>query len=99
MEVAAVPVTFKYVLFTPPAKLVVPRLVTVSEPKVDVAAKRLVEEAVVLKKLVLVALVDVEFKAVKFCKVVEPESNRLDSEVSPPVTVKVPVRLAAEEMV
>mgnify|MGYP001570348555 CR=1 FL=1 len=61
--------------------------------------KRLVLEAVVEKKLVVVALVEVLLSAVKFWRVVEPESNRLESEVRPPVAVKVPVKLAAEEMV
>ena len=34
----------------------------------------------------------------KFCRVVEPESKRLESEVRPPVAVSVPVKLAAEEI-
>ena len=57
------------------------------------------------KKLVLVALVEVEFSPVKLSKVEEPERSKLESEVKPPVTVKVvptardPVKLAAEEIV
>jgi hypothetical protein len=45
---------------------------TVSEPVVPEVAKRLVDEAVVAKKLVEVAEEDVELTAVKFWRVVEP---------------------------
>ncbi len=61
--------------------------------------KILVEEAVVAKKLVVVALLEVEFKAVKLSKVELPESKRLDKLVKPAVAVKVPVKLAAELIV
>ena len=63
------------------------------------------EEAVVANELVEVALVEVEFSPVKLSKVDEPESNKFEREVSPPVAVRVvptardPVKLAAEEMV
>jgi hypothetical protein len=52
----------------------------------------------VAKKLVEVALVVVPLMAVKFWRVEEPERRRFESEVSPPVTFKVPVKLAALEM-
>ena len=42
-----------------------------------VVEKRLVEDAVVLKRLVVVAEVEVELMAVKFCKVVEAVRRRL----------------------
>jgi hypothetical protein len=48
-----------------------------------VVAKRLVEEAVVAKKLVVVAEEEVELEAVKFWRVVEPRCKRL---VVEPVT-------------
>ena len=52
-----------------------------------------------------VAFVVVEFKAVKFWSVVDPDINKFESEVRPPVAVKVvptarePVKLAVDEMV
>ena len=52
-----------------------------------------------LKAPVVVALVEVEFRAVKLSKVLEPERRRFDNEVKPAVAVKVPVKLAAVEMV
>lgn len=61
--------------------------------------KRLVEDAVVEKKLVVVALVPVAFRKVKFCKVDEPVTRRLERVESPPVAVSVPVKLAALEIV
>ncbi len=64
-----------------------------------VAKKRLVVEAVVAKKLVVVAEVEVELIAVKFCRVVEPVSNRLERVVRPPVAVIVPVKLDALDIV
>ena len=57
---------------SPPPNVVVPVFNTVSDPRVEVDAKRLVEEAVVVKKLVVVAFVPVALTKVKFCKVVEP---------------------------
>ena len=41
-------------------------------PVFNEVEKRFVDEAVVLKKLVLVEFVVVEVRAVKFCRVVEP---------------------------
>lgn len=49
--------------------------------------------------LVVVAFVPVALLNVKFCSVEEPVTRRLESEVRPPVAVRVPVKLAAEEMV
>ena len=46
-----------------------------------------------------VALVVVEFNAVKFCSVVEPVARRFDSVVSPPVAVNVPVNDADDDIV
>ena len=77
----------------------------VMRPVVRAVEKRLVELAVVEKKVVEVALVEVEFSPVKLSKVDEPESNKFEREVSPPVAVRVvptardPVKLAAEEIV
>ena len=51
------------------------------------------------KRLVVVAEVPVAFIKVKFCRVEEPVSKRFERVVSPPVAVRVPVKLAAEEMV
>ena len=51
---------------------VIVKLLVVSVPMLPVVAKRFVDEAVVVKKLVEVAEVDVELIAVKFCMVVEP---------------------------
>jgi hypothetical protein len=65
----------------------------------------LVVLATVAKKLVVVAFVLVEFRAVKSRRVVEPERSRFESEVRPPVAVRVvptvsdPVRLAVADMV
>ena len=76
----------------PPANVVVPVLNTVSDPKVEVEAKRLVELAVVAKKLVVVAEVPVALTKVKFCKVVEPVAKMfaaVNSElIKPLVAVK-----------
>jgi hypothetical protein len=64
-----------------------------------------VELAVVAKKFVVVAFVPVAFCEVKSRRVVEPERRRFESEVKPPVAVRVvpiarePVKLAAEEIV
>ena len=58
--------------------------------------KRLVEEAVVEKKLVVVALVEVDCRAVKFWRVVEPTTNRSPDELmvevaEPPILKLLPV--------
>lgn len=51
------------------------------------AAKRLVEEATVLKKLVEVELDEVELRAVKFWRVVEPITKRSPEELMVVVAV------------
>ena len=56
-------------------------------------------DAVVAKRVVVVALVVVELTAVKFWRVEEPVSKRFERVVKPPVAVSVPVKLAADEMV
>jgi hypothetical protein len=66
---------------------------------VAVLERRSVVEALVAKKLVVVAAELVERSAVKFCKVEEPVTRRLERVVSPPVAVTVPVKLAALEIV
>ena len=72
---------------------------------VPLVKKRFVVEAVVEKKLVVVALVPVALTKVKFCNVDEPVTKRLDKVERPPVAVKVvprvrePVRFAVEESV
>ncbi len=50
-------------------------------------------------RLVVVALVVVALRPVKFCNVDEPFAWRLDKVVRPPVAVRVPVKLAALDMV
>jgi len=72
---------------------------SVEFPAVRAVAKRLVEEAVVAKKLVVVAFEEVELSAVKLRSVEEPDISKLESEVRPEVTFKVPVNEAAEEIV
>ena len=52
------------------------RLTKVAEPAEREAENRLVEEAVVLKRLVVVAFVPVALVKVNFCKVVEPTTNK-----------------------
>jgi len=61
--------------------------------------KRSVDEAVVEKRLVVVAEVEVELIEVKFRSVEEPVRRRLERVERPPVTVRVPVKLAAAEIV
>ena len=51
------------------------------------------------KRLVVVAWVPVALTKVKFCRVEEPVRRRVERVVSPPVAVRVPVKLAAEEIV
>ena len=62
-------------------------------------ANRFVEEAVVANIVVVVALLDVEFRAVKLSRVEEPERRRFERDVNPAVAVRVPVKLAAEDIV
>ncbi|MBX4200194.1 hypothetical protein KW790_01925 [Candidatus Parcubacteria bacterium] len=68
-------------------------------PVVSTVEKRLVLEAVVLNMVVVVAFVVVLFCPVNDRRVDEPESKRLESDVSPLVTVNVPVKFAADEIV
>ena len=72
---------------------------TASVPKEADWEKRLVEDAVVAKLAVEVEKVEVEVSEVKSLKVVEPERRRFESEVSPAVAERVPVKLAADEIV
>lgn len=58
-------------------------LPSVAPPTAREVAKRLVDDAVELKKLVVVALVEVEFTAVKFCSVEEPVVSKLASVTRP----------------
>ena len=56
------------------------------------------------KKLVEVALVEVEFEAVKFCKVEEPLTGRSPDELmvvvaEPPILKELPVKRLAKELV
>ena len=51
------------------------------------------------KSVVVVAFVEVLFTAVKFWRVVLPVTRRFESVVRPAVAVRVPVKLAADEMV
>ena len=66
---------------------------------VEVAKPETVKVVPTFSAPVVVALLEVEFNAVKFNKVVEPESRRFESEVSPAVAVKVPVKFEALDMV
>ena len=68
------------------------------------AVKRLVDEAVVLKELVVVALVPVAFTKVKFWRVVEPTTRRLPDEfmvveAAPPIAREFPVKTEAKRLV
>jgi len=73
------------------------RLVKTDEPAVRAVAERLVEEAFVAKKLVVVALVPVALLKVKFCKVVEPFTRRLERTEVP--AVRLVVKRLVEEAV
>ena len=105
-------VTIKLVRVVVPAENV--ELNATAPPTESVLAKRLVDEAVVLNQLVLVAFVatrlvakklvdvaevEVEVSEVKSLSVVEPERSKFESEVSPAVAERVPVKLAADEIV
>ena len=81
------------------AEVLAVKVLAVKEETLAVVPKRLVEEAVAAKKLVVVAAVPVALRKVKFCKVEEPMASRLARVVRPLVTFKVPVKIAAEEMV
>ena len=62
--------------------------------------KRLVDEAVVAKRLVEVALVEVDWGAVKFWRVVEPETKAPPntSKSAPLVVVALPPKTSAIEL-
>jgi hypothetical protein len=62
-------------------------------------AEKVVVAEPVTAKFVVVAEVVVAFRAVKFWRVVEPDSRRFDSEVSPAVAVSVPVKFAVLDIV
>jgi len=53
----------------------------------------------VVKKSVVVAEVPVALRKVKFWRVEEPVVKRLERVVKPPVALRVPVKLAADDMV
>ena len=74
-------------------KLVAPRFV--AKKLVEVP---LVEVKFVANRLVEVALVVVALTPVKFCRVDDPVSSRLERVVRPPVAVRVPVKLAVDEI-
>ena len=76
MEVAAVVVELTAVKFWRVDEALTKRLTKVAEPAEREAENRLVEEAVVLKRLVVVAFVPVALVKVNFCKVVEPTTNK-----------------------
>ena len=66
--------------------------------------KRLVLEAVVANEFVVVALVPVAFTKVKFCKVVEPTTNKSPEVLmvvvaEPPILKELPVKRLAKELV
>jgi hypothetical protein len=65
------------------------RVASTAAPVVKFVDERLVEEAVVLKKLVEVAFDEVELRAVKFCRV-DDELARMLRKVPNPVEVKLP---------
>ena len=78
----------------------VPRPVEVKLPPLLVVKKRLVLEAVVAKRLVVVALEPVALTKVKFCRVVEPTTNRSPAELMvlvavPPIAKLLPVFIKA----
>jgi hypothetical protein len=71
-------------------------------PKLETIAVFVVKSVitpVAAKKFVVVAFVVVECVAVNLWSVEDPVSNRFESVVSPAVAVRVPVKLAADEMV
>ncbi len=65
----------------PPLNVVVERLVTFNDPRVEVAANKLDELAVVAKKFVEVAFVVVEFRPVNFWSVDEPFTRSVPNDV------------------
>ena len=77
----------------------VPTPVLVREPEVTVWAKRLVEEAVVAKLFVVVALVEVELSAVKFWRVEEAFTRRLVKVPKPEEVMFPALRIEAKRFV
>ena len=71
---------------------VVVLLPRVTKPRLALVEKRLVELAVVLKRLVLVAEVPVALTKVKFCKVEEALTKRLPVVVSPAIVAELTER-------
>jgi len=67
--------------------------------RLAVLANKLVKVPLVEKSEVVVAWVPVALIKVKFWRVEEPVRRRFESVVRPLVTLRVPVKLAAEEMV
>lgn len=82
-------------------EVTIPRLELVEKRFVEVAVveKRFVKAPVLEKIEVVVALVEVEFNAVKFWRVEEPFINKLERLVKPPRAVRVPVKFAVSEIV
>jgi hypothetical protein len=72
-------------------ELVVVDLPARRNPKLAFVAKRFVDEAVVLNMVVVVALVDVEFRNVTFWRVEDPVTRRFGA-VSNPVVVRAEVK-------
>lgn len=100
------PVTFNVPVKLASADIVWPFMVplAVSEPVVNKVEKRLVDDAVVAKKLVVVALVEVELRAVKFCSVLDPLTKRFVNVLSAekvlvPLNVLLSPRRVVEEKV
>jgi hypothetical protein len=77
----------------------VPRPVDVKSPPLPVVKKRLVVEAVVANRFVVVALDEVELTAVKFWRVVEPETVRAPSVPIEVVAVRPTLKLPEVRMV
>ena len=75
------------------------RPVTLRVPPIfAVLAKRLVEEAVVAKKLVVVAEVPVAFEKVKFWRVVEPVTKSAPPSSVPPTASKIRLETVGDEV-
>lgn len=76
----------------------VPRPLDVKLPPVPVVKKRLVEEAVVEKRFVVVAELEVELIAVKLWRVVEPTTRRSPVELMVVVAVCPTLKVLAERI-
>jgi hypothetical protein len=73
-------------------------------PMLAEVEKRFVDEAVVLKKLVVVALVEVELVAVNLWRVVEPTTKRSPEELmvevaEPPIEREFPEKIEEKKLV